>query len=164
MWDRKGPYRGTKYPTSFWAEAREAGVARGEVPPRGGGLRAIRHARVPSGTRLAWDTTCSMVSKSPGSPAARPAPAGHGDRAKISRTGATISGSAPASVPRAPRGRSRFPGRNTSHQTSELPAAGRVEGLVEDLRRPRLANRGQVDRADCAGWMFWLMWKTLPGS
>jgi len=40
IWDRKGPYRGLKYPASFWAEAREAGVARGEVPPRGGGLRA----------------------------------------------------------------------------------------------------------------------------
>ena len=47
---------------------------------------------------------------------------------------------------------------------AEFPAAAHVEGLVEDLRRPRLANRGQVDRADCAGWMFWLMWKTLPGS
>src|SRR5262249_49967123 len=40
MWDRKGPYRGPKYPASFWAEVREAGVARGEVPPRGDGLRA----------------------------------------------------------------------------------------------------------------------------
>src|SRR5580704_15675084 len=29
---------------------------------------------------------------------------------------------------------------------AELPAAGRVEGLVEDLRRPRLADGGQVDR------------------
>jgi hypothetical protein len=29
---------------------------------------------------------------------------------------------------------------------TELPAAGRVEGLVEDLRRPRLADGGQVDR------------------
>ena len=36
--------------------------------------------------------------------------------------------------------------------------------LVEDLRRTRLADRGQVDRAVCAGWMFWLMWKMLPGS
>ena len=47
---------------------------------------------------------------------------------------------------------------------AEPPAAGRVEGLVEDLRWPRLADRGQVDRAVCAGWMVWLMWKMLPGS
>jgi hypothetical protein len=48
--------------------------------------------------------------------------------------------------------------------TAEPLAAGRVEGLVEDLRRPRLADRGQADHADRAGWMFWLMWKMLPGS
>jgi hypothetical protein len=35
--------------------------------------------------------------------------------------------------------------------TAELPAAGGVEGLVEDLRRPRLAERSQVDRADREG-------------